>query len=174
MTSIEWLIDQLEQKGDMRETPSIRNLQLNIDTSDYLELKRQAKEMHKQEIIDAAERWKGTDFAERYYQETFVSNFKQFSLYEHKETITSADTQVSKTFLESVPKQETLYTEEQVQKMIDDALTNYELGWADRRKQQNLYTEKEIRKAIYGNPKFIFGKDQAEAIIQSLKQPKKD
>ena len=67
---------------------------------------------------------------------------------------------------------ETLYTEEQVQKMIDDALTNFELGWADRRKQQNLYTEKEVRKAIYGNPKFIFGKDQAEAIIQSLKQPK--
>ena len=73
MNSIEWLIEQLEQKGDMRETPSIRNLQLNIDTSDYLELKRLAKEMHKQEIIDSAERWKGTDFAERYYQETFVS-----------------------------------------------------------------------------------------------------
>jgi hypothetical protein len=53
MTSIEWLIDQLEQKGDMRETPSIRNLQLNIDTSDYLELKRQAKEMHKEEIKNA-------------------------------------------------------------------------------------------------------------------------
>ena len=52
MTSIEWLIDQLEQKGDMRETSSIRNLQLNIDTSDYLELKRQAKEMHKQEIMN--------------------------------------------------------------------------------------------------------------------------
>jgi hypothetical protein len=84
MTSIEWLIDQLEQKGDMRETPSIRNLQLNIDTSDYLELKRQAKEMHKQEIIDA---WNGGDYAyfysketgrdfadgNDYYQETFVS-----------------------------------------------------------------------------------------------------
>jgi hypothetical protein len=55
MTSIEWLIEQLEQKGDMRETPSIRNLQLNIDTSDYLELKRQAKEMHKKEMIEFAE-----------------------------------------------------------------------------------------------------------------------
>jgi len=52
MTSIEWFIEQLEIKGDMRETSSIRNLQLNIDTSDYLELKRQAKEMHKQEISD--------------------------------------------------------------------------------------------------------------------------
>ena len=53
MTSIEWFIEQLEIKGDMRETSSIRNLQLNIDTSDYLELKRQAKEMHKKELGDA-------------------------------------------------------------------------------------------------------------------------
>jgi hypothetical protein len=76
MTSIEWLIDQLEQKGDMRETPSIRNLQLNIDTSDYLELKRQAKEMHKQEIIDAWNSAGGGDAYHQgkdYYQETFVS-----------------------------------------------------------------------------------------------------
>jgi len=29
----------------LRETPSIRNIQLNIDTSDYMELKVQAKEM---------------------------------------------------------------------------------------------------------------------------------
>jgi hypothetical protein len=83
--SIEWLIDQLEQKGDMRETPSIRNLQLNIDTSDYLELKRQAKEMHKQEIISAyafghndgcrymTNEKQEFEHGEGYYQETFVS-----------------------------------------------------------------------------------------------------
>lgn len=53
MTSIQWFIEQLEIKGDMRETSSIRNIQLNIDTSDYLELKRQAKEMHKKELGDA-------------------------------------------------------------------------------------------------------------------------
>ena len=52
MTSIEWLINKLEEQGDMRESPSIRNLQLNIDTSDYLELKRQAKEMHRKELED--------------------------------------------------------------------------------------------------------------------------
>jgi len=55
MTSIEKVFEQLEKKGDMRETPSIRNLQLNIDTSDYLELKKQAKEMYKQEIENAYE-----------------------------------------------------------------------------------------------------------------------
>jgi hypothetical protein len=44
-TPLEWFIEQLEEKGDLRETPSIRNIQLNIDTSDYMELKVQAKEM---------------------------------------------------------------------------------------------------------------------------------
>jgi len=44
-TAVEWFIEQLEEKGDLRETPSIRNIQLNIDTSDYMELKVRAKEM---------------------------------------------------------------------------------------------------------------------------------
>ena len=44
-TAVEWYIEELEYKGDLRETPSIRNIQLNIDTSDYMELKVQAKEM---------------------------------------------------------------------------------------------------------------------------------
>jgi hypothetical protein len=44
-TALEWFIEELEYKGDLRETPSIRNIQLNIDTSDYMELKVQAKEM---------------------------------------------------------------------------------------------------------------------------------
>ena len=50
-TAVEWFIEQLEEKGDLRETPSIRNIQLNIDTSDYMELKVQAKEMEKQMTI---------------------------------------------------------------------------------------------------------------------------
>lgn len=44
-TAVEWFIEELEYKGYLRETPSIRNIQLNIDTSDYMELKQQAKEM---------------------------------------------------------------------------------------------------------------------------------
>jgi len=48
-TAVEWFIEQLEEKGDLRETPSIRNIQLNIDTSDYMELKVQAKEMEKEQ-----------------------------------------------------------------------------------------------------------------------------
>ena len=53
-TSIDWFFDQLEEKGDLRETPSIRNVQLNIDTSDYMELKQQAREMYRDEIEAAA------------------------------------------------------------------------------------------------------------------------
>ena len=56
MTSIEWLLNQININGFQKETI------------------KQAKEMHKQEIIDAAERWKGTDFAERYYNETYGGN----------------------------------------------------------------------------------------------------
>jgi hypothetical protein len=49
-TAVEWFIEELEYKGDLRETPSIRNIQLNIDTSDYMELKQQAREMYKDEM----------------------------------------------------------------------------------------------------------------------------
>ena len=66
-TAVEWLVEQLEEKGDMRETSSIRNLQLNIDTSDYLLLKRQAKAMEKEQIVDA---WNGGDYAYFYSKET--------------------------------------------------------------------------------------------------------
>ncbi len=56
-TALEWFIEELEYKGDLRETPSIRNIQLNIDTSDYMELKVQAKEMEKEETIKFTKDW---------------------------------------------------------------------------------------------------------------------
>jgi hypothetical protein len=79
-TAVEWFIEELEYKGDLRETPSIRNIQLNIDTSDYMELKVQAKEMEKQQIINAFWNGDNTDctseqnieeFADQYYNETY-------------------------------------------------------------------------------------------------------
>jgi hypothetical protein len=74
MTSIEWLIQQIENKGSAWEKDSIKRIQISIKVSEYLELKRQAKEMHKQEIIDA---WDdgidsfSTRNAEVYYNEAF-------------------------------------------------------------------------------------------------------
>ena len=76
-TAVELFIEQLEEKGNLRETPSIRNIQLNIDTSDYMELKVQAKEMEKERIIKA---WKAGDgkydkvadkLSEQYYEQTY-------------------------------------------------------------------------------------------------------
>jgi len=88
MTSIEYIIKQLEEQGLIYK--SINNeLSISISSSDYLDIKRLAKEMHKQEIIDAfksglkspyhqdytfvtQENQEGTKSGQ-YYQETFVS-----------------------------------------------------------------------------------------------------
>jgi hypothetical protein len=48
-TAVQWFIEQLEQKGDASENVSIRRVQISIDVSDYLDLKRQAKEMEKEQ-----------------------------------------------------------------------------------------------------------------------------
>lgn len=47
-------------------------LELNIPI-EAIEDAENRLEMEKQQIIDAAERWKGTDFAEKYYAETYGS-----------------------------------------------------------------------------------------------------
>jgi hypothetical protein len=81
MNSIEWFISVLAHNDILDHKKVSSNKQLyNL----YLRLKEQAKEMHKQEIIDA---WNGGDYAyfysketgrdfadgNDYYQETFVS-----------------------------------------------------------------------------------------------------
>jgi hypothetical protein len=49
MTAVQWFIEQLEQKGDAWENVSIRRIQISVDVSEYLELKRQAKQMEKEQ-----------------------------------------------------------------------------------------------------------------------------
>jgi cysteinyl-tRNA synthetase len=49
MTAVQWFIEQLEEKGVAYENVSFRKIQISIDTSDYLELKRQAKQMEKEQ-----------------------------------------------------------------------------------------------------------------------------
>lgn len=75
-TAVEWLMEQLEEKGDIRETPAIRIVQLNIDTSDYFDLKRQAKSIEKEQITDAYmmgsyDMIEKVFKPEQYYNETF-------------------------------------------------------------------------------------------------------
>jgi hypothetical protein len=49
MTAVQWFIEQLEQKGDAWENVSIRRIQISVDVSEYLDLKRQAKQMEKEQ-----------------------------------------------------------------------------------------------------------------------------
>jgi phage FluMu protein gp41 len=74
-TAVELFIKQLEEKGDIRETPSIRNIQLNIDTADYIELKIKAKEMFEEQIKNAFAR--GNCFYGYETNETMQKNYYQ-------------------------------------------------------------------------------------------------
>lgn len=85
--SVEWFIDQLEQKGDAWENTSIRRVKISIDVSEYMELKIKAKAMHKEEIKiaymeGAFEKMRHFDGKEpmiptEYYNETFGGNNEQ-------------------------------------------------------------------------------------------------
>jgi len=73
-TAVEWFIEQLEQKGDAWENVSIRRVQISIDTSDYLELIRQAQQMEKEQIMDAHYAPKYGCYNKNYYEQTYGGN----------------------------------------------------------------------------------------------------
>jgi hypothetical protein len=53
-TAVEWLIEELEEKGKAyEENEGGRTINISIDISDYMELKVQAQEMEKEQIIQA-------------------------------------------------------------------------------------------------------------------------
>ena len=65
-TAVEWLEKELLKNGYVNKGYH------NQDSLNHLEnLFVQAKAMEREQIIEAAERWKGTNFAEQYYNETF-------------------------------------------------------------------------------------------------------
>ena len=49
ITVVEWLIDQLEKKGDASVNMSIGRMQISIIEEDYINLLEQAKEMQEQQ-----------------------------------------------------------------------------------------------------------------------------
>jgi hypothetical protein len=167
MTSIEWLIEEMMSKGFFKESVTLTNI-------DHLQYK--AEEKHKQEMGDT---WDAAIFRnvqrgynasrtfedfDDYYAETFVSNFKQFSLYEHKETITSADTQVSKTFLEAQPQ----LPQQDVDKLgFEDVpkLGYCEISDEEIEKQGNRLCWKEAQEAFKAGAKWY---------REKLNKPKKD
>jgi hypothetical protein len=52
-TAVEQFIEQLEAQGESWENVSIGRIQISINVEDYLKLIEQAKEMEKQQIMDA-------------------------------------------------------------------------------------------------------------------------
>jgi hypothetical protein len=52
-TAVEMFIEQLEEKGyASQETEGVNTINISIDVNDYLALKKQAKEMEKQQTLD--------------------------------------------------------------------------------------------------------------------------
>jgi len=49
-TAVEWLIEQLEQKGDAWVNASIGRMQISIKEEEYIDLINQAKSMEKEQI----------------------------------------------------------------------------------------------------------------------------
>jgi hypothetical protein len=58
LTAVEWLEQKIEKL-----LPDFIGV--------WQEEFQQAKAMEREQIIEAAERWKGTNFAEKYYNETY-------------------------------------------------------------------------------------------------------
>jgi len=78
-TAVQWFIEQLEQKGDAWENVSIRRIQISVDVSEYLDLKRQAKQMEKQQHKNTwtDSRLRGDLYQNQiFYYESFNDYFK--------------------------------------------------------------------------------------------------
>jgi hypothetical protein len=55
-TAVDLFIEELEEKGKAyEENQVVRTINICIDVSDYMELKQQANERHKQQIINAVD-----------------------------------------------------------------------------------------------------------------------
>jgi hypothetical protein len=57
-TAVEQFIEQLEKQGDSWENVSMGTINISIKVEDYLQLKKQAKEMEKERMIDLVQQLK--------------------------------------------------------------------------------------------------------------------
>ena len=77
-TAAEWLINQLEQKGNASVNASIGRMQISIKEEEYIDIIQKAKQMEKEQIKDAhliglitSMEMEATKQAEQYYNETY-------------------------------------------------------------------------------------------------------
>ena len=115
MTAVEYIFEQLEEQGLIFLTTKTNEMTISISASDYLDIKRLSKEMEKQQIIEAAERWKGTDFAEQYYNETYGSKgsdetLKDYHIVDTNEMV-SSQTEISDEEIEKGAEEKYPYNE---------------------------------------------------------------
>ena len=86
-SSVEWFIEQLEEKGKAyEETIGVRTVNICIDVSDYMELKQQAKAMHKEEIENA--HYQGQSDEKEYWNigDKCMNRFQRNCMEYYKET----------------------------------------------------------------------------------------
>ena len=76
-TAIDEFIEQLEQKGGAWENANINRIQISIDVNEYLELKRQAKEIHKEQITNSFD-WGCICFVERHREDREYKNAEDY------------------------------------------------------------------------------------------------
>ena len=81
-TTVDYIFEQLEEQGLIFLTTKTNEMTISISASDYLDIKRLAKEMEKQQIIDALEYgWDNghihisilEDVEDKYYTSTYGS-----------------------------------------------------------------------------------------------------
>ena len=85
-TAVQWLINQLEQKGDASVNVSIGRMQISIKEEEYIDLIKQALEKEKKQIRYAyeqgendyecreEERYDKESLSEQYYNQTYNQN----------------------------------------------------------------------------------------------------
>ena len=75
-TTVDYIFEQLEEQGLIFLTTKTNEMTISISASDYLDIKRLAKEMEKQQIIDAYKFGLSDEYvigSKQYYNETYGS-----------------------------------------------------------------------------------------------------
>jgi hypothetical protein len=186
MTSLEFLFNELWKSTKDKLT--------------WHSIFEQAKEMHKQEIIDAYNksfelRDKPYSTADKYYQETFVSKgsddtLKDYHIVDTNEMVKLPQQDVDKLGNEDVPKLgydvenfATEWIDKNSHKWsnntdeVGDNYGSFVAGW--NKCKENTYTEEQVREAIFEALALVYHQstigvriEYVNEIIQSLKQPK--
>ena len=79
MTAVNYIFEQLEEQGLIFLTTKTNEMTISISASDYLDIKRLAKEMEKQQIIDAFDEGQEYEYqyhinnAPKFYSETYFT-----------------------------------------------------------------------------------------------------